>query len=100
MRDQIHSYDVIQALWAFAQNPRPGEVYNLGGGRGNSASLMECVAKIEALLGTKMQTQYVEQARKGDHICYISDLTKLTTHYPSWRLTYGLDQILDELMRK
>ena len=99
VRDQIHSYDVIQALWAFAQNPRPGEVYNLGGGRGNSASLMECVAKIEALLGRKMQTRYVEQARKGDHICYISDLTKLTTHFPSWRLTYGLDQILDELMR-
>jgi CDP-paratose 2-epimerase len=99
VRDQIHSADVIQALWAFAQNPRPGEVYNLGGGRTNSGSLMECVAKIEALLGRKMQTQYVEQARKGDHICYISDLTKLQSHFPAWRLTYGLDQILEELVR-
>lgn len=99
VRDQIHSYDVIQALWAFAQNPRPGEVYNLGGGRANSGSLMECVAKVEALLGWKMKTQYVEQARKGDHICYISDLTKLQTHYPGWRLTYDLDRILEELVR-
>jgi CDP-paratose 2-epimerase len=99
VRDQIHSADVIQALWAFAQKPRPGEVYNLGGGRENSGSLMECVSKIEALLGRTMQTQYVEQARKGDHICYISDLTKQQTHYPDWRLTYSLDQILEELVR-
>jgi CDP-paratose 2-epimerase len=99
VRDQIHSYDVIQALWAFAQNPRPGEVYNLGGGRANSGSLLECVAKVEALLGRKMTTRYVEQARKGDHICYISDLTKLQSHYPGWRLTYDLDRILEELVR-
>lgn len=99
VRDQIHSADVIQALWAFAQNPSPGEAYNLGGGRANSGSLMECVTKIEALLGRKMQTQYLDQARKGDHICYISDLTKLQSHYPNWRLTYSLDQILEELVR-
>jgi CDP-paratose 2-epimerase len=60
---------------------------------------MECVTKIEALLGRKIQTQYVEQARKGDHICYISDLSKLQAHYPGWRLTYDLDQILEELVR-
>src|SRR5262249_56848064 len=82
VRDQIHSYDVIQAIWEFARNPRPGEVYNLGGGRENAASLMECVAKVEALTGKKLQTQYVDQARKGDHICYISDLSKLRNHYP------------------
>jgi len=99
VRDQIHSYDVIQALWAFAQNPRPGEVYNLGGGRTNSASLMECVANVEALTGRTLRTQYVDQARKGDHICYISDLTKLRSHYPNWQLTYGLDRILEELVR-
>jgi CDP-paratose 2-epimerase len=99
VRDQIHSYDVIQALWAFAQDPRPGEVYNLGGGRANSASLMECVAKVEALTGRALTTAYQEQARKGDHICYISDLTKLQSHYPQWRLTRSLDQILEELVR-
>jgi len=99
VRDQIHSYDVIQALWAFAQNPHPGEVYNLGGGRENSASLMECVAKVEALTERKLQTKYVDQNRKGDHICYISDLTKLRSHYPQWTITRSLGQIMDELVR-
>jgi CDP-paratose 2-epimerase len=99
VRDQIHSYDVIQALWAFAQNPRPGEVYNIGGGRANNASLLECLAKLEALTGRRVPTLYVEQARKGDHICYISDLTKLKTHYPAWSLTRSLDEIIVELVR-
>lgn len=98
VRDQIHSYDVIQALWTFAQNPRPGEVYNLGGGRENAASLLECVAKLDAMLGRKLETRYQEQARKGDHICYISDLSKFRSHYPSWNLTRSLDQILEELV--
>ena len=98
VRDQIHSYDVIQALWAFAQAPRPGEVYNIGGGRANSASVLECVCRIDALLGRKVKTTYVDQARKGDHICYISDLTKLQTHYPNWRLTYSLERIVEELV--
>lgn len=99
VRDQIHSYDVIQALWAFAQNPRPGEVYNLGGGRQNNASVLECITKLDELTGRKLKTQYVDQNRKGDHICYISDLTKLKAHYPNWRLTYSFDQILEELVR-
>jgi CDP-paratose 2-epimerase len=99
VRDQIHSYDVIQALWAFAQNPRPGEVYNLGGGRANAASVMECIAKVDELTGRKLRTRYVDQARKGDHICYISDLGKLRTHFPSWRLTRSVDQILEDLVR-
>jgi len=65
----------------------------------NSASLLECVNKIEALLGRKLDTRYHDQARKGDHVCYISDLTKFQTHYPAWRLTRTLDQILEELVR-
>src|SRR5262245_59595057 len=99
VRDQIHSYDVIQALWAFAQNPRPGEVYNLGGGRTNAASLMECVTKLEQATDRRLDTRYVDTARKGDHICYISDLTKLQSHYPNWSLTRSFDQILEELVR-
>jgi CDP-paratose 2-epimerase len=98
VRDQIHSYDVIQALWTFAQNPRPGEVYNMGGGRGNSASVLECIKRVEALTGQKLTTQYQDQARKGDHICYISDLSKFQSHYPEWRITRNLDQILEELV--
>jgi CDP-paratose 2-epimerase len=99
VRDQIHSRDVIRALWAFAQDPRPGEVYNLGGGRANSGSVLECIAKIEALTGRKMKTRYVDEARKGDHICYVSDLRKLRTHFPHWQPTYDLDRIIEELVR-
>src|ERR1700751_2451004 len=76
VRDNIHSYDVARAIEEFAANPRPGEVYNLGGGRGNSVSMLEAIAKIEELTGRKMDWKYVEEARKGDHICYISDLRK------------------------
>jgi CDP-paratose 2-epimerase len=97
VRDQIHSADVIAAFEAFASDPKPGEVYNLGGGRGNSASILECIAKIEALLGKKIATRYVDQNRVGDHICYISDLTKLQTHFPQWRITISLDQILEKM---
>jgi CDP-paratose 2-epimerase len=99
VRDQIHSSDVISAFAAFARNPRPGEVYNLGGGRENSASILECIAKVECLLGRKLRHEYVDQARSGDHICYISDLTRFKTHYPDWRITLSLDQILERIVR-
>lgn len=98
VRDQIHSADVIAAFEAFAANPRPGEVYNLGGGRENSASILECIAKIEKLTGRKINTRYVDEARKGDHICYISDLTKLRRDFPNWRLTRPLDQIIERMV--
>ena len=97
VRDQIHSADVIAAFEAFVSNPKPGEVYNLGGGRGNSASILECIAKIEALLGKKISTRYVDENRVGDHICYISDLTKMQSHFPKWRITVSLDQILEKM---
>jgi len=99
VRDQIHSADVIAAFEAFTRNPRPGEVYNLGGGRGNSASILECIAKIEALLGKRISTRYVDENRVGDHICYISDLTKMQKDFPQWRITVSLDQILEKMAR-
>ena len=98
VRDQIHSHDVIAAFDAFASQPRPGEVYNLGGGRANSASVIECIDSIERLLGRKMKHTYVDQARKGDHICYISDLAKFRAHYPSWTLEWPLDRILKKMV--
>jgi len=100
VRDQIHSADVIGAFVEFARAPRPGEVYNLGGGRQNSASILECIARIEELLGKKMKWQYTDQARAGDHICYISDLAKFRSHYPNWRLTTSLDQILRKMIER
>ena len=98
VRDQIHSADVVSAFDAFAANPRPGEVYNLGGGRDNSASVLECFAMLESRLGREVRWEYDEQNRVGDHICYISDLSKLKSHYPGWTITRSLDQIVDEIL--
>jgi CDP-paratose 2-epimerase len=98
VRDQIHSHDVIAAFEAFAANPRPGEVYNLGGGRANGASVLECISKIEALLGRKINWKYVDENRKGDHICYLSDLRKFQSHYPRWQLTRSLDSIIQGMV--
>ncbi len=98
VRDQIHSHDVINAFWHFAQAPRPGEVYNLGGGKGNAASLLECVDMIEQACGLKPQLSYSDQNRIGDHICYYSDLTKLRSHFPGWDLSYTLPQIIEEMV--
>ena len=98
VRDQIHCHDVINAFWHFAQNPRPGEVYNLGGGKGNAASLLECVSMIEERTGKKPNLTYSDTNRIGDHICYYSDLRKLKEHYPDWDLTYSLDKIVDEMI--
>jgi CDP-paratose 2-epimerase len=98
VRDNIHSFDVVRAFEEFARNPRPGEVYNLGGGRANSVSMLEAISRIEAMTGHKIKWTYSEQARKGDHICYISNLEKLKRHYPGWSVTRGLDSILEEMV--
>ncbi len=99
VRDNIHSFDVISAFDAFYQNPHPGEVYNLGGCRENSCSMQEAIASAEELAGKKMQVSYNEQNRKGDHICYISDMSKFKRDYPGWRITRSLEQIYRDLMR-
>jgi len=98
VRDNIHSYDVIQAFEAFRQNPRPGEVYNLGGGRENSVSILEAITKLEEITGHPIKWEYQDQNRIGDHICYISDLRKLSSHFPGWGITRSLDDILVELV--
>ena len=97
VRDNIHSYDVCTAMMAFAERPSPGAVYNLGGGRGNSVSVLEAIARFEELLGLRMTTQYVEQARRGDHICYISDLRRLRSDYREWEISVGLEDIFEQL---
>jgi CDP-paratose 2-epimerase len=98
VRDNIHSHDVVRAIEEFAANPRPGEVYNLGGGRANSISVLEAIERIEKMTGRKLDWRYVDEARKGDHICYISNLGKLQSHYPNWKITRGLDAILEEII--
>lgn len=98
VRDQIHSYDVIRAFEEFYKNPRPGEAYNIGGGRENSASVLECIDLIEQLIDRKISWTYVEQNRIGDHICYISDLRKLRSHFPGWNITRSLTDICSEII--
>jgi CDP-paratose 2-epimerase len=98
VRDQIHAYDVVRAFEAFIRQPRAGAVYNLGGGRQNSISVIEAIAAIESRADRRLVHKYVDSNRSGDHICYISDLRHLTEDYPSWSITYPLDQILDELV--
>jgi CDP-paratose 2-epimerase len=98
VRDQIHSADVVRAFEAFAAAPRPGEVYNLGGGRANSASVLECIALVEELTGRPLRRAYADQNRVGDHICYISDLRKFMGHYPGWTVTRGLRDITAEIV--
>ena len=99
VRDQIDSTDVIAALEAFWRNPRPGEVYNLGGGRANSASVLECIDWIEKLSPYRIEVRLSDQNRVGDHICYISDCRKLERDYPEWRVRIGLEQILQEMIQ-
>jgi CDP-paratose 2-epimerase len=98
VRDNIHAYDVCRALEAFIQAPRVAEVYNLGGGRENSVSVMEAIARIEALIGRPLKHEYIDQNRKGDHLCYISNLAKLKAHFPGWSITRSLDDILTEMI--
>ncbi len=99
VRDQIHSIDVVRAFEAFIAAPRAGEVYNLGGGRESSASILECFAMIEAASGKKISWRYDERNREGDHICYISDMSKFRTHYPGWSLTRRVGDIIEEMVR-
>lgn len=97
VRDNIHSHDVLTAMLHFYEAPRVAAVYNMGGGRGNSVSVLEAIARLEEMTGKKLATKYVEQNRVGDHICYISDLSRWQQDYPNWELTYSLDDIFTEL---
>jgi CDP-paratose 2-epimerase len=100
VRDNLHSADACRALLAFAANPRPGgAVYNLGGARPNSISLREAVAWFEELVGTRLRTEYVEQPRRGDHVCYISDIRRFRADYPDWDVEVTLAEIVEELAR-
>lgn len=99
VRDNIHAYDVISAFYHFYQNPRCGEVYNLGGGRESNISVLEAIKKAEELTGKKAKVIYKDKARIGDHIWYISDMGKFRSHYPKWKLTRSINSIFEEILR-
>lgn len=97
VRDNIHSYDVAQLIKQFYLNPTSGGVYNLGGGRDNSISILEAFDKIANISGKKMVSEYVDKNREGDHICYISNLNKIKNDFPNWSLTKSIDDIFVEI---
>lgn len=97
VRDNIHSVDVAHFIHCFICKPRKGEVYNLGGGRNNSISILEAFDLIESISGIKMIYEYVDKNREGDHICYISNLQKMHNHYPDWEITKSIEDIFNEI---
>ncbi|GAB3555230.1 NAD-dependent epimerase/dehydratase family protein [Spirosoma fluminis] len=97
VRDNIHSYDLVNMFWHFYQNPRSGEVYNAGGGRHANCSMLEAIALCEEISSNKMNYTYSETNRIGDHVWYISNLNKFKKHYPSWNWTYDLKQTMVQI---
>jgi CDP-paratose 2-epimerase len=98
VRDNIHSLDVARFMAEFIAAPRSGEVYNLGGGKANSCSILEAFTIAESFSGKASQHRYVDEARVGDHICYYSDLRKMRAHYPGWDITKSLSETIREIV--
>jgi CDP-paratose 2-epimerase len=97
VRDNIHSHDLVNAFYHFYKKPRSGEVYNIGGARNSNISMLEAIEKIEKLLGKKANYELSEENRVGDHIWYVSDVSKFKKHYPQWDFEYDIDAILKEM---
>ncbi len=97
VRDNMHSFDLVNMFWHFYRDPRPGEVYNVGGGRHSNCSVLEAVAACEKLAGKKMNRSYSDIHRAGDHIWWLSDVSKFRRHYPAWDFTFNLDDILGQI---
>ena len=99
VRDNIHSFDVVSFMYEFVKSPRKGEVYNLGGGKENSCSILEAFKITEKYTGEPQQFEYIDQNRIGDHICYYSDLRKMKSHYPNWNITKSLEDCISEITK-
>jgi len=100
VRDNIHSYDLVNMFWHYYQNPRMGEVYNAGGGRNASCSMLEAIDLCQKISGSKINFSYSETNRIGDHIWYISDVNKFKSHYPGWDWKFNLEDTLIEMHDK
>jgi CDP-paratose 2-epimerase len=98
VRDNIHSYDLVNALWHFHQNPRSGEIYNMGGSRHSNCSMLEAIQTTEKMVGKKLNYSLSDQSRSGDHIWWISDVRRFQQHYPDWKYRYGMQEILKEIV--
>ena len=98
VRDNIHAFDLVNMFWHFIQAPRPGEVYNAGGGRHSNCSILEAISLIERLVGTRMTLLRSDENRIGDHIWYISDTRKFQAHYPGWQYRYDLEETIRQII--
>jgi CDP-paratose 2-epimerase len=98
VRDNIHSHDVARFIHAFIETPRCGEVYNIGGGKDNTCSILEAFKLVEKYSGKKMISSYMETNRIGDHICYYSDLRKMREHYPNWDISISLEETIRQIV--
>ncbi len=98
VRDNIHSFDLVNAFYHFTQNPRKGEAYNMGGSRHSNISMLEAIHKIEELTGKKALYELTNNSRIGDHIWYISDVRKFQNHFPEWKYKYNIEEILKEII--
>jgi len=97
VRDNIHSADLIRAFDEFFKRPRCGEVYSMGGGRYSNCSMLEAISLCEQITGKTFQSKYVEENRRGDHIWWISDVSRFRKHYPNWEIQYDVPDILQEI---
>jgi CDP-paratose 2-epimerase len=97
VRDNIHARDLVTAFWHFSQEPRSGEVYNIGGGPASNCSMLEAISTVERLTGRPLRWSYSETSRSGDHIWWISDIRKFQRHYPRWNLSYTFDQLVEAI---
>ncbi|MFH1198940.1 MAG: NAD-dependent epimerase/dehydratase family protein [Candidatus Omnitrophota bacterium] len=97
VRDNIHSADLVNAFYHFFMAPRSGEVYNIGGSRFANVSVLEAIEIIERISGNKMDYEYVDQNRRGDHIWWISDVSKFQSHYPDWKYKYNIEDTIKEI---
>ena len=98
VRDNIHSEDLVNAFWHYLESPKPGEVYNMGGSRFSNCSMLEAIEITQELSGKKLDYKLVNEARSGDHIWWISDVSKFKNHFPKWNLTYDIHSILREIV--
>lgn len=98
VRDNIHSFDLVNAFWHFHQAPKPGETYNMGGSRHSNCSVLEAIDLIERLSGKQLRYEISDQARSGDHIWWVSDIRKFQRDYPGWSYRYDLETIISEII--
>ena len=99
VRDNIHSYDLVNAFYHFYRTPKVGEVYNIGGSRFSNCSMIEAIAMCESIANKRLQWRYADEPRSGDHMWYISDVRKFQSHYPEWCYKWDLQATLEDIYR-